>query len=224
MIMMNVPKSNAILNLIVLSLPLFVDSLLPSTGRLGIASRPQHKTILNRIQRREQVGPEADDPLFSPERLNIIFDSKCSVCQFEVDYLKSRINDHFGGSQMIRFTDLEAEEGYDESNPANGGVTYEMGMRSFHAVKPDGEVLHGVPVFREAYDIVDQAWVWEVTKWPIIGSLASIGYDLFAKIRTPLTRGSSVEDLIDEHYKETLKNEEGRNTACIPCQSKDEVQ
>jgi len=63
------------------------------------------------------------------------------VCQFEVDYLQSRIDKHFGDSKpMIRFTDLEAEEGYDETDPANGGVTYEMGMKSFQAVKPNGEV------------------------------------------------------------------------------------
>jgi len=122
---------------------------------------------------------------------------------------------HFGGLPLIRFTDLEAEGGYDESDPANGGVTYEMGMRSFHAVKPNGEVLHGVPVFREAYEIVDQAWVWEATKMPIIGKLASIGYDLFARIRTQLTRGSSVEDLIERHYQQAEKLQ-----GCEPCQQK----
>ena len=76
-----------------------------------------------------QIGAHGNNPLF-PEKLNIIYDSKCSVCQFEVDYLQARIDEHFGGSrEMIRFTDLEAEEGYDESDPVNGGVTYEIGMR-----------------------------------------------------------------------------------------------
>ncbi|KAL7539127.1 hypothetical protein ACHAXR_009039 [Thalassiosira sp. AJA248-18] len=149
--------------------------------------------------------------------MNIIFDSKCSVCQFEVDYLKSRIDKHFGGKNMIRFTDLEAEDGYDESDPANGRVTYEMGMKSFHAVKSNGELLHGVPVFREAYEIVDQAWMFEATKNPIVGKLASMGYDFFARIRTPLTRGSPVEDLIEKHYQL-------RNTTCVPCQSKTNAQ
>ena len=113
---------------------------------------------------------------------------------------------------LIRFTDLESGE-YDEKNPANGGVTYEMGMRSFHAVKQSGEVLHGVPVFREAYEIIDQGWVWSVTKIPIIGKLASFGYDIFASIRTQLTRGSSVDELIEQHYQ--LKSEQ---EVCKPCQ------
>ena len=130
-------------------------------------------------------------------------------------YLKDRMKKHFGDSNpFIRFTDLESEEGYNESDPANGGVTYEMGMRSFHAVKPNGEVLHGVPVFREAYEIVDQAWVWSATKIPIIGKLSEIGYDMFASIRTQLTRGSAVEDLIEAHYQQRAEQE------CEPCKEK----
>lgn len=173
------------------------------------------------------------EPLF-PEKLNIIYDSKCSVCQWEVDYLKQRMqdldtynsNNNSGSNNLIRFTDLEATttNGYNESDPANGGVTYTMGMTSFHAVKPNGEILHGVPVFVEAYDIVDQGWIWEAVKWPIVGTLADWGYDMFAKIRTQLTRGSSVERLIEDHYVRRdeiimTKNDERGGEVCEPCQS-----
>ena len=130
-------------------------------------------------------------------------------------------------NNLIRFTDLEADEGYNESDPANGGVTYTMGMTSFHAVKSNGEILHGVPVFVEAYDIVDQGWIWGITKWPVIGTLASWGYDMFAKVRTQLTRGSSVERLIEEHYQrrsEMMKKNDdgggGEGEICEPCQKK----
>ena len=153
-----------------------------------------------------------DTQLF-PEELNIIYDSKCSVCQWEVDYLQSQMDKYFADRKpLIRFTDLESGD-YDENDSANGGVSYEMGMRSFHAVKQNGEVLHGVPVFRKAYEIIDQGWLWSVTKIPIIGKLASFGYDIFASIRTQLTRGSSVEELIEKHYQ--LKSEEEE---CEPCQ------
>lgn len=141
--------------------------------------------------------------------------------------LKSRIQNRFGGSEsgnndgstpkLLRFTDLEAEDGYDETDPTNGGVTYEMGMKSFHAVKSNGEILHGIPVFREAYEIVDQAWVWEATKIPVVGKLASMGYSLFAMIRTQLTRGSSVEDLIQNYYGQNLG---GKENDCEPCRKK----
>ncbi|KAK1739966.1 DUF393 domain-containing protein [Skeletonema marinoi] len=182
-----------------------------------------HSSSSNNVHLNEQ------DLLF-PEKLNIIYDSKCSVCQWEVDYLKQRMQNlstrtnSNKSNNLIRFTDLEANEGYNESDPANGGVTYTMGMTSFHAVKSNGEILHGVPVFVEAYDIVDQGWIWEVTKWPIVGTLASWGYDMFAKIRTQLTRGSSVERLIEEHYTRRneimMKNNDGVGEVCEPCQNK----
>jgi predicted DCC family thiol-disulfide oxidoreductase YuxK len=137
--------------------------------------------------------------------------------------LSTRTNSN-KSNNLIRFTDLEANEGYNESDPANGGVTYTMGMTSFHAVKSNGEILHGVPVFVEAYDIVDQGWIWEVTKWPIVGTLASWGYDMFAKIRTQLTRGSSVESLIEDHYTRRneimMKNDDGVEEVCESCQNK----
>jgi len=172
------------------------------------------------------------EPLF-PEKLNIIYDSKCSVCQWEVDYLQKRITDLMGGrdksNNLIRFTDLESQAGYNEFDPANGGVTYTMGMKSFHAVKPNGEILQGVPVFVEAYKIVDQGWVWNWSeKLPLAGKLASLGYDAFAKVRTQLTRGSSVEKLIEVHYgkrREFVTKKDGSGSSsgdevCEPCQSK----
>ena len=55
--------------------------------------------------------------------------------------------------------------------------------------------------------------MWSVTKIPIIGKLASFGYDIFASIRTQLTRGSSVDELIEQHYQ--LKSVQ---EVCEPCQ------
>ena len=103
-----------------------------------------------------------------------------------------------------------------------GATLFTIASLSLHLPSVRVEkTLHGVPVFREAYEIVDQAWIFDATKLPIIGRLASMGYDLFAKIRTPLTRGSSVEDLIEKHYQEKFEQDE--NT-CVPCQTKAKAQ
>ena len=170
---------------------------------------PKHNNNIHHLASQD----DNDSTQLFPEQLNIIYDSKCSVCQWEVDYLQSQMDKYFADRKpQIRFTDLESSD-YDENDLANGGVTYEMGMRSFHAVKQSGEILHGVPVFREAYEIIDQGWLWSATKIPIIGKLASFGYDIFASIRTQLTRGSSVEELIEKHYQ--LKSEQ---EVCKPCQ------
>ncbi|KAL7447018.1 hypothetical protein ACHAXM_011550 [Skeletonema potamos] len=204
-------------------------------ARLVVRSR---RTAVKPSRRHSSSNKNANEqePLF-PEKLNIIYDSKCSVCQWEVDYLKQRMqelaeysnnNSSCNSHSLIRFTDLEAPDGYNESDPANGGVTYTMGMTSFHAVKPDGEILHGVPVFVEAYDIVDQGWIWEVTKWPFVGTLASWGYGMFAKVRTQLTRGSSVERLIEDHYTRrdemiAMKKNDGGGKVCEPCDHQSKI-
>lgn len=211
MITTSIVKSRILLIILALSITLANGFVFAPTQVLNHLQLERHESLSDNQQGGRQDNI-ISDPLFD-EKLNIIYDSKCSVCQFEVNYLQDRMDKHFGNSNkpLIRFTDLESEEGYDEGDPANGGVTYEMGMKSFHAVKSNGEVLHGVPVFREAYEIVDREWVWEVTKYPIIGSLVSQGYDIFARIRTQLTRGSSVEDLIEIHQQRSEQE-------CEPCQ------
>lgn len=65
----------------------------------------------------------------------------------------------------MRFTDLEGETGpYDASDPANGGISYATGMASMHGVTPDGKVITGVPVFRQAYEEVGLGWLFAITK------------------------------------------------------------
>ena len=152
-----------------------------------------------------------------PERLNIIFDSKCSVCQWEVDnltYLMSKLPGAERETKLIRFTDLESDDGYDESDPVNGGITYEDGMRSFRAVRPDGTTIKGIDVFKEAYSIVEFGWLWQWTNTPWLRGIADWGYKIFASIRTDVTRGSRVEELIDRHYSTSDSDD------CEPCKRK----
>ena len=152
-----------------------------------------------------------------PERLNIIYDSKCSVCQWEVDnltYLMSKLPGAERETKLIRFTDLESDDGYDESDLANGGITYEDGMRSFRAVRPDGTTIKGIDVFKEAYSVVEFGWLWQWTNTPWLRGIADWGYKIFASIRTDVTRGSRVEDLINRHYSTSDSDD------CEPCKRK----
>ena len=152
-----------------------------------------------------------------PERLNIIYDSKCSVCQWEVDnltYLMPKMPGAEKEPKLIRFTDLESDDGYDESDPANGGITYEDGMRSFRAVRSDGSTIKGIDVFTQAYSMVEFGWLWQWTNTPRLRAIADWGYTVFAAIRTNVTRGARVEDLIDQHYDTSDSDE------CEPCKQR----
>ena len=143
--------------------------------------------------RRTRVAPPrsfaANPPRLFKEELNLIYDSKCGVCQWEVDFLKARDPDG-----KLTFTDLEGGD-FEENAPRNGNLDYETALASFHAVKADGTLLSGMPVFQAAYSEVGLGWVWRVYDNKFMARLLDLGYALFARYRTDLTRGSSLEAL-----------------------------
>ena len=102
------------------------------------------------------AAPPAPPARLFEEELNLIYDSKCGVCQWEVDFLKARDP---GG--RLAFTDLEGAD-FEENVPRNGNLDYETALASFHAVKADGTLLSGMPVFQAAYSEVGLGWVWRV--------------------------------------------------------------
>ena len=85
-------------------------------------------------------------------RLNLLYDSKCALCQWEVHNLQS-----LGSDGAISFTDIESDD-YDETDPQNGAVTYREGMERIHAVTRDGQVLSGIAVFASCYEQVGLGW------------------------------------------------------------------
>ena len=153
-----------------------------------------------------------------PEELNIIYDSKCNVCKLEMDLLARRDERLFGANgRRIRLTDLECD--YDERDPRNGGVSYKKGMSAINVVFPDGRVIEGVPVFVKAYDLVQLGWLFRFTEWPLLKPLVEVGYQVFAKYRTNLTRGSSLDDLI-RAYEERSSSKSADCSSCTNTQSR----
>ena len=152
---------------------------------------------------------ESARPLF-PEELNIIYDSKCGICKLEMDFLARRDEKLYGStSRKLRLTDIESED-YNPDDPSNGGVSYKKGMSAIHAVTADGRVIEGVPVFGRAYDLVGLGWYLRFMEWPVMKPVATWGYEAFAKYRTYVTRGSSLEDLVKAH-------DERKMDACKSC-------
>jgi len=126
-----------------------------------------------------------------PEELNLVYDSKCGVCQWEVDFLRSRDRDG-----KLTYTDLEGAD-FEEGAARNGYLDYEAALASFHAIRSDGEVLSGMRVFQEAYAAVGLGWVWRVYNNLLAARLLDFGYRLFARYRTDLTRGQSLQTLYE---------------------------
>ncbi|KAL3941109.1 MAG: hypothetical protein SGBAC_004491 [Bacillariaceae sp.] len=159
-----------------------------------------NQKCLQSSSRRFSSSTSAPERLF-PEELNILYDSKCNVCKLEMDFLARRDASRATRASQprkLKLTDLE-DESYNPNDPANGGVTYAEAMASMHAVKPDGQVVEGVAVFSAAYDVVGLGWLFRFTEWRITKPVVQWGYDVFAKYRTSVTRGSSLESLVEAY-------------------------
>lgn len=167
-----------------------------------------------------------------PEEINIIYDSKCNVCNLEINFLRNRDlklaekrrNDNTTAQPpqpRLRFTDIESSD-YNPKDAANGGVTYETGMKSMHAVTANGKVVNGVPVFHMAYEQVNLGWLFAVTKIAWVKRIADSGYNVFAKYRTNITRGQNVDSLIQAYQeKKALEKQKVKELKdCEACAEK----
>ena len=163
-----------------------------------------------------------DPPALFPEQLNIIYDSKCSICKLEMDFLARRDAKLSGslGPKKIRLTDIESDS-YDADDPVNGGVTYERGMAAIHAVTSDGRVIEGPSVFSKAYALVELGWLFKFTEWRIMKPFVQWGYEVFANYRTIVTRGETLEDLYAAKKKKKKKKnmlyQNGKDEECDMC-------
>ena len=134
-----------------------------------------------------------------PEEINIIYDGKCNVCKLEMDFLAKRDAHKVNvGAPKLKLTDIESPT-YNKDDPANGGVSYKEGMMAIHAITADGKVIKGVPVFLLAYEKVNLGWLFRITTWPIVKQIVEMGYILFAKYRTNLTRGATIDTLVEQY-------------------------
>ena len=114
-------------------------------------------------------------------------------------------------------TDLESAD-FEEGAARNGYLDYETALASFHAVKTDGTLLKGMPVFKEAYSAVGLGWVWAVYDNPLAARVLDLGYSLFARFRTDLTRGSSLEALYAA--RRAARAEVRSAEDCEPCRER----
>jgi predicted DCC family thiol-disulfide oxidoreductase YuxK len=159
-----------------------------------------------------QSSSSAEQRLF-PEELNVLYDSKCNVCKLEMEWLARRDTRINKKQPKLKLTDLE-DPNFDAKDPANGGINYETGMSAIYAVTADGKILKGVPAFALAYEQVGLGWLWGVYNVQGIRQLFNWGYNVFAKYRTRLTRGSTLDELVALYKEKKRQLEKDDCEAC----------
>jgi predicted DCC family thiol-disulfide oxidoreductase YuxK len=79
-----------------------------------------------------------------------------------------------------------------------------------HAVLADGTILQNVEVFRQVYDILGIGWIYAATKWPVIGFLVDIIYEIWASWRLTLTGRPNLKTILAERQKRLECNASNR--------------
>jgi predicted DCC family thiol-disulfide oxidoreductase YuxK len=115
----------------------------------------------------------------SKDLLEIYFDGACPVCSREMRYLRKRDKNN-----LISFIDVSAEN----FDPAAYNRTRDDFMKQIHARLPDGKIITGMEVFRQAYNRVGYGWLLFPTKLPLIKQIADFAYAVFARNRMKISK------------------------------------
>ena len=104
-------------------------------------------------------------------------------------------------SGRIDFVDIDGPE-FEASEPP---INYEEAMKTIHAVKRDGTLLAGVPVFKELYDRVGLGWVYSFMEVPFLAAAANAVYNVWAALRLPITGRPPLDVVLRE--KQTCRKD-----------------
>ena len=98
----------------------------------------------------------------------------------------------------MTFTDISLPN-YDPY--CHAGVTYEEGMKVMHVIK-GGRVYSGVESFQVMYDAVGLGFIVKVLESPRVKRLADRVYDVWARLRLPMSGRPSLEVLLSRRSAE----------------------
>ncbi|KAK3141208.1 hypothetical protein QOZ80_4BG0330840 [Eleusine coracana subsp. coracana] len=122
-------------------------------------------------------------------RIKMLYDGDCPLCMREVNMLRER-NESY---RAIKFVDISSK---DYSPKENQGLDYETAMGRIHAIESDGTVVTDVEAFRRLYEEVGLGWVYAVTKYEPVATIANTVYGVWAKYRMQITGRPPLEEIM----------------------------
>eukprot|EP00262_Sarcandra_glabra_P014264 TRINITY_DN4131_c1_g1_i1.p1 TRINITY_DN4131_c1_g1~~TRINITY_DN4131_c1_g1_i1.p1 ORF type:complete len:212 (-),score=37.13 TRINITY_DN4131_c1_g1_i1:226-861(-) len=141
-----------------------------------------------------KTSSKEEDRILKSWKIKMLYDGECPLCMREVNMLKER-NKLYGS---IKFVDISSNE---YSSEENQGLDYQTVMGRIHAILSDGTVVRDVEAFRRLYEEVGLGWVYAITKYEPIATIANAVYGVWAKFRLQITGRPSLEDILMERKK-----------------------
>ncbi|XP_011620915.1 uncharacterized protein At5g50100, mitochondrial isoform X1 [Amborella trichopoda] len=131
-------------------------------------------------------------------KIKMLYDGECPLCMREVNMLKER-NKLYG---TIKFVDISSKE---YSAEENEGLDYKTAMGRIHAILDDGTVLRDIAAFRGLYEEVGLGWVYAMTKYEPVATIAGAIYDVWAKYRLQVAGRPSLETILEARKENMVK-------------------
>uniref|UniRef100_A0A7N0TWR5 Thiol-disulfide oxudoreductase DCC n=1 Tax=Kalanchoe fedtschenkoi TaxID=63787 RepID=A0A7N0TWR5_KALFE len=166
------------------------------------SSRPQ-TGLRFRIRAMHESAPESATATAAPDKnvksdsdwkIKMLYDGDCPLCMREVNMLRER-NKEYG---TIKFVDISSD---DYSPEEHQGLEYETVMGKIHAIMSDGTVVTNVEAFRKLYEAVGLGWVYAITKYEPVATMADAVYNVWAKYRLPITGRPPLEQVLEARKK-----------------------
>lgn len=110
--------------------------------------------------------------------LSIFFDSHCPLCQMEMEQLKNHDD-----KQLIKLVDLHDEK-FKQYYPH---INIENAMNILHGELDTGEILYGLDVTCQAWQLVGKHKWLAILRWPIVSLFTDALYLFFAKHRNRIS-------------------------------------
>ncbi|KAI3761348.1 hypothetical protein L1987_51761 [Smallanthus sonchifolius] len=142
----------------------------------------------------DNIGESQSSPNW---KVKMLYDGDCPLCMREVNMLKERNKNY----NAINFVDIGSD---DYSPEDNQGLDYETAMGKIHAIMSDGTIVTNVEAFRKLYEAVGLGWVYAITKYEPVATIADAVYGVWAKYRLHVTGRPPLEEVLMARKK---KNE-----------------
>ena len=137
--------------------------------------------------------------LSSTWKIKLLYDGECPLCVREVNFLRKKDN----GRGLVAFVDI-ADENYSPED--NNGIDFETAMGRIHAILADGTIITNLEVFWRVYDILGMGWIYAPTRWPVVGSVMNIIYEIWADWRLALTGRPNLTTIIKDRKQRFESN------------------
>uniref|UniRef100_A0A0D6QTA2 Thiol-disulfide oxidoreductase DCC n=1 Tax=Araucaria cunninghamii TaxID=56994 RepID=A0A0D6QTA2_ARACU len=142
---------------------------------------------------------------FETWKIKMLYDGECPLCMREVNMLRER-NKQYG---TIKFVDISSDE---YSPEENAGLDYKTVMGRIHVIQYDGTMFTDIAAFRRLYEEVGLGWVYAITKYSPIATIANAIYAIWAKYRLEITGRPPLQEVVEEREQKKVEacNEGGR--------------